>query len=54
LGNPATPPSLWNLFGEKESTKKTRLGLAGFEPTTSDRGKEKPIPDEGDRSSVRV
>jgi len=27
------------------------IGLAGFEPTTSDRGKEKPIPDEGDGSS---
>jgi hypothetical protein len=34
--------------------RKPRLGLAGFEPATSDRLKEKPIPDEGDASSMSV
>ena len=33
--------------------RKPRLGLAGFEPTTSDRGNEKPIPDEGDGFSLK-
>jgi hypothetical protein len=30
LSNPPTPPSRWNLFREKESLKKPRLGLAGM------------------------
>jgi hypothetical protein len=44
FGQPSSPPSLWNLFREKEPAKKTETRAGG-------QTKEKPIPDEGDGSS---
>jgi hypothetical protein len=55
LGNPAAPPSLWNLFRAKESSKKIeKSGWRDSNRSLQMRKKEKPIPDEEDGSSMTV
>jgi len=49
LGNPAIPPSLWNLFRENNLSKKTETRAGGMIM-----GNKRPIPDEEDGFSVSV
>jgi hypothetical protein len=48
LGNPATSPSLWNLFRENNLSGKSRNRAGGMIL-----GNKKPIPDEEDGSSLK-
>jgi hypothetical protein len=49
LGNPATPSSLWNLFRENNLSGRSRNRAGGMIVEN-----KKPIPDEGDGSSLKI
>jgi hypothetical protein len=49
LDNPATPPSLWNLFREKSLSGISRNRAGGVI-----QGNKKPIPDDEDGSSLKI